>query len=174
MHTKVSHFYDPAEYRLRSFHDGVSGFIDGTTTPRDYLEACLAVIESREPVVKAFVAMNLPGARAAADASTLRYRAGKVLSPVDGMPVTFQLGPKCQGVGKLSAPRAVAVLPGEYRDAAQAPTMEDVELLADRRLVGCLAAEVVVETPHSAHETFAVTLAGYVEGSEGLDPGRDG
>ncbi len=27
--------------------------------------------------------------------------------PVDGMPVTFQLGPKCQGVGQLSAPRAV-------------------------------------------------------------------
>jgi hypothetical protein len=27
--------------------------------------------------------------------------------PVDGMPVTFQVGPKCQGVGKLSASRAI-------------------------------------------------------------------
>lgn len=87
MDTKVSHSYDPVEYRLRTFHDAVSGFADATTTPRDYLEACLEVIESREPVVKAFVTMNLPGARAAADASTLRYRAGKPLSPVDGMPV---------------------------------------------------------------------------------------
>jgi Asp-tRNA(Asn)/Glu-tRNA(Gln) amidotransferase A subunit family amidase len=31
--------------------------------------------------------MNVPGARAAADASTARYRAGKPLSPADGMPI---------------------------------------------------------------------------------------
>lgn len=87
MDSKVTHYYDPAEYRLRSFHDAVSGFLDGTATPRDYLEECLQVIDSREPVVKAFVNMNIPGARAAADRSTARYRAGRPLSPVDGMPI---------------------------------------------------------------------------------------
>ena len=87
MDSKVTHYYDPAEYRLRSFHDAVSGFLDGTTTPRAYLEECLQVIDSREPVVKAFVHMNIPGARAAADGSTARYRAGNPLSPVDGMPI---------------------------------------------------------------------------------------
>jgi Asp-tRNA(Asn)/Glu-tRNA(Gln) amidotransferase A subunit family amidase len=85
--TEVAHFYDPAEYRLLSFHDAVPGFLDGTSTPREFLEACLAVIDQREPVVKAFVHMNVSGARAAADASTARYRAGTPSSPVDGMPI---------------------------------------------------------------------------------------
>jgi Asp-tRNA(Asn)/Glu-tRNA(Gln) amidotransferase A subunit family amidase len=87
METKVASGYDPATYRLLSFLDSVPGFLDASSTPREYLEACLAVIESREPVVKAFVTMNVPGARAAADASTARYRAGRPLSPVDGMPI---------------------------------------------------------------------------------------
>ncbi len=87
MDTKVSHDYDPAIYRLRTFHDAIAHFLDGSTTPRDYLEECLEVIDAREPVVKAFVNLNVEGARAAADASTTRYRAGKPLSPVDGMPI---------------------------------------------------------------------------------------
>ncbi len=87
MDTKVAHSYDPTEYRLRSFHDAVSGFLDGTTTPRAYLEECLEIIDSREPVLKAFVNRNVEGARVAADASAARYRAGKPLSPVDGMPI---------------------------------------------------------------------------------------
>jgi Asp-tRNA(Asn)/Glu-tRNA(Gln) amidotransferase A subunit family amidase len=87
MDTKVTQLYDPAEYKLRSFHDAVPGFFEGTSTPRAYLEECLEVIDNREPVVKAFVHLNVPGARAAADASTARYRAGTLLSPVDGMPV---------------------------------------------------------------------------------------
>ena len=87
MDTKVVRDYDPATYELRTFYDAVPRFLDGTTTPRDYLEACLEVIEDREPVVKAFVHTNVAGARAAADASSARYRNGRPLSPVDGMPV---------------------------------------------------------------------------------------
>jgi Asp-tRNA(Asn)/Glu-tRNA(Gln) amidotransferase A subunit family amidase len=87
MDTKVSDHYDPASYRLRSFHDAVQKFLAGTTTPRDYLEECLATIETREPVVQAFVHVNIEGARAAADASTARYRDGNPLSPIDGMPI---------------------------------------------------------------------------------------
>jgi Asp-tRNA(Asn)/Glu-tRNA(Gln) amidotransferase A subunit family amidase len=37
--------------------------------------------------VKAFVSTHLPNARAAADASTERYRKGRPLSPVDGLPI---------------------------------------------------------------------------------------
>ena len=37
--------------------------------------------------MKAFTAMNEAGARAAADASAARWKAGKPLSPIDGMPV---------------------------------------------------------------------------------------
>ena len=63
------------------------GFAAGTTTPRAFLEACLAEFEAWEPRVGAFVATNLPAARAAADRSTERWRAGKLLSPIDGMPI---------------------------------------------------------------------------------------
>jgi Asp-tRNA(Asn)/Glu-tRNA(Gln) amidotransferase A subunit family amidase len=62
-------------------------FRDGALSPRDYLEQHLARIEEREPVVRAFVAMNVEGARRAADASAERYRAGKPLSSIDGMPI---------------------------------------------------------------------------------------
>lgn len=79
--------YDPKASDLRSFHDARPAFADGDDSPRDYLERCLAVIEAREPTVQAFVALNLDGARQAADRSTARYRTGRPLTPVDGMPV---------------------------------------------------------------------------------------
>ncbi|WP_245704775.1 amidase [Belnapia rosea] len=62
-------------------------FQDGTDTPRAYLERCLEVIAAREPVVRAWVTLNEAGAREAADAATARYKAGRVLSTIDGMPI---------------------------------------------------------------------------------------
>ena len=44
------------------------------------------MLESREAEVRAFVTLDLEGARRAADESTARYRAGRPLSPVDGCP----------------------------------------------------------------------------------------
>lgn len=78
--------YDPRAVELRSFHDCVPAFLDGSDTPRLYLERCLEHMSVREPEVKAFVAMDAEAARAAADAATARYRDGRPLSPVDGMP----------------------------------------------------------------------------------------
>jgi Asp-tRNA(Asn)/Glu-tRNA(Gln) amidotransferase A subunit family amidase len=79
--------YNPVTTRLLSFHDAVDDFISGKDTPRDYLERCIATIEDREPDVKAFVVMDLDAARAAADASTARYKSGTPLSLIDGMPM---------------------------------------------------------------------------------------
>lgn len=62
-------------------------FLDGGTTPRAELERHLARIAAREPEVKAFTALNLDGARAAADESAQRYKAGRPLSAVDGLPL---------------------------------------------------------------------------------------
>ncbi len=70
-----------------TFHDAVPRFRDGSDTPRAYLERCLETIAAREPVVQAFAAMNAETARASADASTARYKAGSPLSPIDGMPM---------------------------------------------------------------------------------------
>ncbi len=73
--------------KLIRFSATVPAFRDGSDSPRDFLERCLAVIAARDGELKAFVTLNLEGARAAADASSERYRLGRVLSPVDGCPV---------------------------------------------------------------------------------------
>lgn len=78
--------YDPATFKPLTFHDAVPAFGDNDS-PRAYLERCLEVIEVREPTVKAWVTLNQGGARAAADAATARYRAGRPLSTIDGMPM---------------------------------------------------------------------------------------
>ena len=82
--------YDPREFKALTFHDVVPRFRDGTDTPRAYLERCIQTIQEREPIVKAFVVLNDEAARAAADASTARWKAGRALSPIDGMPVAIK------------------------------------------------------------------------------------
>ncbi len=72
--------YTPQTFRPLTFHDAVPRFRDGSDTPRAYLERCLATIAEREPEVMAFAHLNEDGARAAADASTARYRAGAPLA----------------------------------------------------------------------------------------------
>ena len=82
----TSETYDPQTCSLRGFHMHVSRFLDGSDTPRAYLERCLAEIDRREGEVRAFATLNIEGARAAADASSARYAAGAPLSEIDGMP----------------------------------------------------------------------------------------
>jgi Asp-tRNA(Asn)/Glu-tRNA(Gln) amidotransferase A subunit family amidase len=79
--------YDPREFRALTFHDAVTRFRDGSDSPRAYLERCLETIAERDPVVKAFVALNPSGARTAADASTARWKEGRPLSAIDGLPI---------------------------------------------------------------------------------------
>ena len=79
--------YDPKTNRLLSFYDAVPGFLEGGDTPRAYLERCIETIEARESDIGAFASIDLAAARRMADASTLRFRDGQPLSPVDGMPV---------------------------------------------------------------------------------------
>lgn len=79
--------YHPHTYRAPSWHEALPGFTAGTDTPRAFLERCLEAIAAREPVVRAFVTINEAGARAAADVSTARWRAGHAVSVLDGMPI---------------------------------------------------------------------------------------
>src|SRR5690349_22034340 len=79
--------YSPREFQALRWHDATPRFRDGGDTPRAYLERCLETIAAREPVVKAFAATNVDGARAAADESTARWKSGKPLSAIDGLPI---------------------------------------------------------------------------------------
>jgi Asp-tRNA(Asn)/Glu-tRNA(Gln) amidotransferase A subunit family amidase len=69
------------------FFSAVPHFSAGTDTPRALLERCLSRLAEFEPAVGAFVHYDSSAARKAADASTGRWRAGRPLSPIDGMPV---------------------------------------------------------------------------------------
>jgi Asp-tRNA(Asn)/Glu-tRNA(Gln) amidotransferase A subunit family amidase len=73
--------------RMQPFLAVTANFANGKDSPRQFLEGCIAELDAWEPKIGAFVALNLAGARAAADRSTERWRAGKPLSPIDGMPI---------------------------------------------------------------------------------------
>jgi Asp-tRNA(Asn)/Glu-tRNA(Gln) amidotransferase A subunit family amidase len=72
---------------MRSYLATRAAFASGRLTPRQFLETSLELLDSWEPRIGAFVATNLPAARAAADRSSERWRAARPLSPIDGMPV---------------------------------------------------------------------------------------
>ena len=75
---------------LRSYVARAADLRSGKITPNSYLEESLARIAKREPGIGAFVVLNEAGAKKAAEASTARWKAGKPLSPVDGMPVAIK------------------------------------------------------------------------------------
>lgn len=86
----IARRYDPHTFKALTFYDATAGFKSGSDTPRAYLERCLDTIAVREPVVKAFVVLNTSNARAAADASSARWKSGKPLSAIDGMPLAIK------------------------------------------------------------------------------------
>lgn len=62
-------------------------FRAGHDSPSALLGRCLEAIDAREMELQVFTAINREGAKAAAEASSKRWREGKPLSPVDGMPI---------------------------------------------------------------------------------------
>ncbi len=82
--------YDPKTARYLSFAQARQSFLAGHDTPRDYVERCLARIAELEPKVRAFVRLDPEGTRRTADAATARWRAGRPLSVVDGLPVAIK------------------------------------------------------------------------------------
>src|SRR5690606_32421813 len=79
--------YNPEQPSVLTYFDAIPAFLNGSDTPRAYLERCLETISQREPTVKAWVTLNESGARQAADEATRRYKAGNPLSAIDGMPI---------------------------------------------------------------------------------------
>ena len=73
-----------------SFVRAAAEFRDGRTTPRAFLERCLAAVKRHDTSIHAFVTLDVRSARKAADAATRRYEAGQPLSPLDGCPVAVK------------------------------------------------------------------------------------
>ena len=76
-----------AKPTVRPFFTAVTDFKSGKDTPRAFLERCLASLEEFEPVVGAFVHLEIDAAKAAADRSSERWKQGGPWSRIDGMPV---------------------------------------------------------------------------------------
>ena len=71
----------------RSYFAATASFATGEDSPRGFLERCIARIEADDGEVGAFVAVNADAARAAAEEASARWKEGRPLSAIDGMPV---------------------------------------------------------------------------------------
>jgi aspartyl-tRNA(Asn)/glutamyl-tRNA(Gln) amidotransferase subunit A len=83
-------------------------FAQGNLSPVDALESTLERMRVVQPQINALVACDLEGARAAAQASALRWRRGAPLSVLDGVPLTVKdnipvAGLPCRWGSKLYA-----------------------------------------------------------------------
>src|SRR5262249_5099699 len=72
---------------MRPYLEATRRFASGDDNPREFLERCLKELDWWEPQIGAFVNLNLPAARAAADQATARWRERKPRSPIDGIPM---------------------------------------------------------------------------------------
>jgi Asp-tRNA(Asn)/Glu-tRNA(Gln) amidotransferase A subunit family amidase len=75
---------------LRGYIALTSEFRAGRGNARSYLDETLARIAKLDPEIGAFVVLNKEGAISAAEASSARWRNGRPLSPIDGMPVSIK------------------------------------------------------------------------------------
>ena len=108
------------EGKLRGYVALADDFRSGRTTPRAFLDETLSLIDRHDSRIKAFVAVNRERAVDAANASTIRWRNGTPLSPIDGMPIavkdvietidlpTGQGSPLLEGTCRDGIPRAFA------------------------------------------------------------------
>lgn len=76
--------------KLRGYVALADDFRSGRTTPRAFLDETFSLIDRHDPRIKAFVALSRERAIDAADASTMRWRNGKPLSAIDGMPIAIK------------------------------------------------------------------------------------
>jgi Asp-tRNA(Asn)/Glu-tRNA(Gln) amidotransferase A subunit family amidase len=73
--------------RAAPFLAAAANFASGRDTSRAFLERCLETLGLWEEHIHAFVHLDVEAARASADRSTVRWRSGRPLSAIDGMPL---------------------------------------------------------------------------------------
>ena len=73
-----------------TIHELTAAFATGAASPVEVTEAYLARIEALDPRLGAYLTVTGDDARAAAQASEARHRAGRPLSPLDGAPVALK------------------------------------------------------------------------------------
>lgn len=74
----------------KSYRAAQPSFRDGSSSPSAFLDECLETIGTLEGDIGAFVATDFDGAKTAAAASSARWKDGKPLSLIDGMPLCIK------------------------------------------------------------------------------------
>ncbi|MEJ8814857.1 amidase [Variovorax ureilyticus] len=85
-----------------------SGFRDAAFTPSDALRACMLRSDAVDPCLNALVALDAVGAMHAAEQSGLRWREGRALSALDGVPITIKDNLQVRGLPTHWGSRALA------------------------------------------------------------------
>lgn len=89
-------------------------------SPVEIAKACLARIAAWEPKLNAFYRLDAGGALAQAEASEARWRAGRPLSPLDGVPITIKENIYTRGDPAPIGTRANEDAPPQAADAPAA------------------------------------------------------
>jgi aspartyl-tRNA(Asn)/glutamyl-tRNA(Gln) amidotransferase subunit A len=91
----------------RSAAQLVAGFREGESTPAEALQACLARALEVNPKLNALATVDAEGAGHAAAASTARWRSGRPLGPLDGVPITVKDSLHVRGLPTRCGSRAL-------------------------------------------------------------------
>jgi aspartyl-tRNA(Asn)/glutamyl-tRNA(Gln) amidotransferase subunit A len=100
-----------------------------TVSPLEVAQAVLARVNAWEPHVNAMFRIDRDGALAQAKAAESRWRAGKPLSPLDGVPVTIK-----ENIHTKGDPAPI----GTAANAGLPPAAEDAPPAARSREAGCV------------------------------------
>src|ERR1700675_2368326 len=104
--------------------DLLAGFRSRQFSPAEVLEDVLAHIAVWEPHIKALYAFDPERARAAAKASTERWRNGEPIGPLDGVPVTIKDNIATKGVPVPLGAATTKLVPAEV-DAPPAARLRE-------------------------------------------------
>lgn len=106
-----------------------AAYRDGTHTPEAVLDALLAAIAADTRDINAFCLIDAEGARAQARAAGERWRTGRPLSALDGVPVSIK---DLMNVAGWPTRR------GSLVSAGDAPVSQDAPCVAPLRAAGCV------------------------------------
>lgn len=85
-----------------------AGYRDASFTPTDALHACLQRSAEVNPLLNALITLDSEGATHAAEQSTARWRNGRALGALDGVPVTIKDNLQVRGLPTHWGSRALA------------------------------------------------------------------
>ncbi|MGI3171141.1 amidase family protein [Pseudooceanicola sp. C21-150M6] len=144
-----------------------AAFADGSATPVDALDAVLARCEAVNPAVNAVCALDIPGARAAAEASALRWSGRAPRGPLDGIPVTVKDLTPARGMPLRLGTPGSSPEPLEFDAPAVARLREAGAVIFAKTTTSEFGVQIVTETALTGLTRNPWNLSHHAGGSSG-------